>query len=183
MAGVWQHGRPTLLAVGGAGVRGYTAVHRGQAPVGQEHAAVGGWAAATTHPPRTTPTPAAPPPQRGWLGGLSVKARATRVRKAVREDACLGWAAQLAYDLLCAVFPWVRFVTALLGLLPIPNLLERRSAGRAMVLPGEAVPLPQDTSRQRVTEQHGGLRACGRRAARWSSASAVVALTAALHQA
>jgi membrane protein len=183
MAWLWKQGRPTLLAVVGAGVLGYKAFHRGRAPVGQGHAAVGVWDAATAHPPRTTRTSAATPAQSGWLGGLSVKELASRVMKEVREDDCLGWAAQLAYYLLFAVFPFFLFVTALLGFLPIPNLMERLLAGLAIVLPGEAVTLLQDNIRQLVTEQKGGLLSFGILAALWSSSSAVVAITAALNQA
>ena len=103
--------------------------------------------------------------------------------KEVREDDCLGWAAQLAYYLLFAVFPFFLFLTALLGFLPIPNLMERIIGGLAMVLPGEAVTLLQDNIRQLVTEQKGGLLSFGILAALWSSSSAVVAITAALNQA
>ena len=127
MAWLWKQGRPTLLAVVGAGVLGYKAFHRGRAPVGQGHVAVGVWDAATAHPPPMTRTSAATPAQSGWLGGLSVKELASRVMKEVREDDCLGWAAQLAYYLLFAVFPFFLFLTALLGFLPIPNLMERSS--------------------------------------------------------
>jgi hypothetical protein len=100
MAWLWKQGRPTLLAVVGAGVLGYKAFHRGRAPVGQGHVAVGVWDAATAHPPPMTRTSAATPAQSGWLGGLSVKELASRVMKEVGEDDCLGWAAQLAYYLL-----------------------------------------------------------------------------------
>jgi hypothetical protein len=96
MAWLWTQGRPTLLALVGAGVVGYKAFHRGRVPEGQGPAAVGVWDAPTAHPLRATPSPAAPPTQSGFLGGLSVKELATRVIKEVREDDCLGWAAQLA---------------------------------------------------------------------------------------
>jgi hypothetical protein len=49
MAWLWKQGRPTLLAVVGAGVLGYKAFHRGRAPVGQGHAAVGVGDPATAH--------------------------------------------------------------------------------------------------------------------------------------
>jgi hypothetical protein len=42
MAWLWKQGRPTLLAVVGAGVLGYTALHQRRVPVGQGQAAVGG---------------------------------------------------------------------------------------------------------------------------------------------
>jgi len=73
MAWLWKQGRPTLLAMVGAGVLGYKAFHRGRAPQGQRPAGVGVWDAPTAHPPRTTPAPA-PPTQSGFLGGLSVRA-------------------------------------------------------------------------------------------------------------
>jgi membrane protein len=182
MAWLWKQGRPTLLAVVGMGVLGYKALHRGHEPVQQGQAEVGVWDVATAHSPRTTPRPA-DPPQTGFLGGLSIKELATRVVKEVQEDNCLGSAAQLAYYLLFAVFPFFLFLTALLGFLPIPNLLERIIASLAMVLPGEAVTLLQDNIRQLVTEQKGGLLSFGILAALWSSSSAVVAITAALNQA
>ena len=182
MAWLWKQGRPTLLAVVGMGVLGYKAFHRGHAPVQQGQAEVGVWDAATVHPPRTMSRPA-DTPQTGFLGGLRVKELATRVIKEVREDDCLGWAAQLAYYLLFAVFPFFLFLTALLGFLPIPTLMERIIAGLAMVLPGEVVTLLQDNIRQLVTEQQGGLLSFGILAALWSSSSAVVSIAAALNQA
>jgi uncharacterized BrkB/YihY/UPF0761 family membrane protein len=183
MAWLWKQGRPTFLAVIGMGILGYKALHREHVPVQQGQAEVGVRDAATAPPPRTTPRPADPPPQTGFLGGLSLKELATRVIKEVQEDDCLGSAAQLAYYLLFAVFPFFLFLTALLGFLPIPNLLERIIASLAMVLPGEAVTLLQDNIRQLVTEQKGGLLSFGILAALWSSSSAVVAITAALNQA
>src|SRR5262245_11080633 len=183
MAWLWKQGRPTLLAMVGMGVLGYRALHRGHAPVQQGQAEVGVWDAATVHPPQTTPRPADALPQTGFLGGLSVKELATRVIKEIREDDSLGWAAQLAYYLLFAVFPFFLFLTALLGFLPIPNLMERIIAGLAMILPGEAMTLLQDNIRQLVTEQKGGLLSFGILAALWSSSSAVVSIAAALNPA
>jgi membrane protein len=183
MAWLWKQGRPTLLAVVGAGVLGYKALHRGRAPVRKAQAAVGVWDAPTAHPPLTPHAADSTPAQGGFLGGLSLKELATRVIKEVQEDDCMGWAAQLAYYLLFAVFPFFLFLTALLGFLPIPNLLERILGALAMVLPGEAITLLQDNIRQLVTEQQGGLLSFGILAALWSSSSAVVAITAALNQA
>jgi hypothetical protein len=95
MAWLWKQGRPTLLAMVGAGVLGYKAFHRGRAPEGQRPAAVGVWDAPPAHPPRTTPAPAAASTQTGFLGGLSLKELVTRVIKEVREDDCLGRAARI----------------------------------------------------------------------------------------
>jgi membrane protein len=181
MAWLWKQGRPSLLAVVGLGFLGYKALHKEREPVRQAGAGV--QQVATVRPPLTTPTPAATPTKPGFLGGLGIKELATRVVKEVREDDCLGWAAQLAYYLLFAVFPFLLFLTALLGFLPIPNLMERMLAALPMLLPGEAVTLLQDNIRQLVTEQKGGLLSFGILAALWSSSSAVVAITVALNQA
>ena len=183
MAWLWKQRRPTLLAVLGMGVLGYKALHRGHEPVDRGRADVGMWEAPRTPSPLTTPTPAVTQMKTGFLGGLSVKELASRVVQEVREDDCLGGAAQLAYYLLFAVFPFLLFLTALVGFLPIPNLMERLLAALAMVVPGEAVTLLQDNIRHLVTEQKGGLLSFGILAALWSSSSAVVAITAALNQA
>jgi membrane protein len=149
--------------------------------VGQAGARLRG--AATARPPLTAPTSDATPAQTPWLGGLSVTELATRAVKEVREDDCLGGAAQLAYYLLFAVFPFMLFLTALLGYLPIPNLMERLLAALATLLPGEVLTLIQDNVRQLVTEQKGGLLSFGILAALWASSSAVVAIIDALNRA
>src|SRR5262245_630864 len=105
MAWLWKRGRPTLLAVAGLGILGYKAFHRERTPGGQGQAAVGVGEAHLARAPLPTSTPAATPTQSGFLGGLSVQELTTRVFKEVQEDDCLGWAAQLAYYLLFAVFP------------------------------------------------------------------------------
>jgi hypothetical protein len=161
MAWLWKQGRPTLLAVVGLGFLGYKALHKEREPVGQGQAGVGMRGAAIARPPLTTPTPEAAPTKPGFLGGLGITELATRVIKEVQEDNSLGWAAQLAYYLLFAVFPFVLFLTALMGYLPIPNLMERLLAALATLLPGEVVTLLQDNIRQLVTEQKGGLLSFG----------------------
>ena len=183
MVWLWKQGRPTLLAVVGLGFLGYKALHKGREPVGQEQAGMGVRGAATARPPLTTPKPHATSTKPGFLGGLGITELATRVIKEVREDDSLGWAAQLAYYLLFAVFPFVLFLTALLGYLPIPNLMERLLATLATLLPGEVVTLLQDHVRQLVTEQKGGVLSFGILAALWASSSAVVAIIDALNRA
>ena len=183
MAWLWKQGRPTLLAVVGLGFLGYQALHKEREPIGQRQAGVGVRGEATARRPLPTPTPEATPTKPAWLGGLGITGLATRVVKEVREDDCLGGAAQLAYYLLFAVFPFVLFLTALLGYLPIPNLMERLLAALATLLPGEVVTLLQDHVRRLVTEQKGGVLSFGILAALWASSSAVVAIIDALNRA
>jgi len=137
----------------------------------------------TARLPLRTLTPEATPTKSAFLGSLGMTELATRVVKEVREDDCLGGAAQLAYYLLFAVFPFVLFLTALLGYLPIPNLMERLLTALATLLPGEVVTLLQEHVRQLVTEQKGGVLSFGILAALWASSSAVVAITDALNRA
>jgi membrane protein len=137
----------------------------------------------TARLPLRTPTPEATPTKSAFLGSLGITELATRVVKEVREDDCLGGAAQLAYYLLFAVFPFVLFLTALPGYLPIPNLMERLLTALATLLPGEVVTLLQEHVRQLVTEQKGGVLSFGILAALWASSSAVVAITGTPNQA
>ena len=105
------------------------------------------------------------------------------MRREVQDDNCTGQAAQLAYYLFFAVFPFVLFLTTLLGYLPIPDLMDRIMEYMARLLPGEAVTLLQDTIRQLVTHQKGGVLSFGILATLWSASSAVTAITEALNRA
>ena len=84
------------------------------------------------------PTPAAPPDPRpsAWkFGGLGVTELGRRVIAEIRDDDCLGRAAQLAYYFLFALFPFFLFLTTLLGYLPIPDLLDRLLETLGQMLP------------------------------------------------
>jgi membrane protein len=129
---------------------------------------------------------AAPPDPRlsPWkLGGLGAKELARRVVHEVQKDECLGRAAQLAYYFLFALFPFLLFLTTLLGYLPIPDLLDRLLASLGPMLPGEAFQLVQDNIRQLVTGQRGGLLSFGILAALWTSSTALTAIIDSLNRA
>ena len=53
------------------------------------------------------------------------------------EDEVLDRAAALSYYLLFALFPALLFLTALMGLMPSPNLMESLMGYLARVLPGD----------------------------------------------
>ena len=108
-----------------------------------------------------------------FLGGVPVTALVKRVLSKAWADDCLGKAAQLSYAFLFALFPFLLFLTTLLGYLPLPNLMEEIMALLAAVLPGEALHLIQDNIRTLVTTQHGGLLSFGIFAALWTAASAI----------
>jgi membrane protein len=117
------------------------------------------------------------------LGGLGVTELGRRVIAEIREDDCLGRAAQLAYYFLFALFPFFLFLTTLLGYLPIPDLLDRLLEMLAQMLPGEALRLVQDNVRQLVMGQRGGLLSFGILAALWTSSSALTAIIDSLNRA
>jgi membrane protein len=132
------------------------------------------------------PARAAPPHSRRspWqLGGLRVTELARRVVAEIRDDDCLGRAAQLAYYFLFALFPFFLFLTTLLGYLPIPDLLDRLLETLGQMLPGEAIRLVQDNLRQLVSGQRGGLLSFGLLAALWTSSSALTAIMDSLNRA
>lgn len=123
------------------------------------------------------------PHKHRFLGGVPVTALVKRVLSKAWADDCLGKAAQLSYAFLFALFPFVLFLTTLLGYLPLPNLMEEILALLAAVLPGEALHLIQDNIRTLVTTQHGGLLSFGIFAALWTAASALRVIIDALNRA
>jgi membrane protein len=118
-----------------------------------------------------------------FFGGLGVKELGKRVWQEVWDDNCTGQAAQLAYYLIFAVFPFLLFLATLLGYIPIPNLMDRIMEYLARLLPGEALSLIQNNVQQLVTDQKGGLLSFGIIAALWASSSAVVAIMDVLNRA
>jgi membrane protein len=132
------------------------------------------------------PTSAAPLESRRspWkLGGLRATELARRVIAEIRDDDCLGRAAQLAYYFLFALFPFFLFLTTLLSYLPVPDLLDRLLETLGQMLPGEALRLVEDNIRQLVTGQRGGLLSFGILAALWTSSSALTAIIDSLNRA
>jgi membrane protein len=121
--------------------------------------------------------------ERCSLGGMPVTAFVKHVLRKVWVDDCLGKAAQLSYAFLFALFPFLLFLTTLLGYLPFPNLMEEIMALLAAVLPGEVMHLIQDNIRTLVNTQHGGLLSLGIFAALWTAASAIMVLIDTLNRA
>jgi membrane protein len=183
MAWLWKQGRPSLLTVVGLGVLGYKALRRQRGEDGQGRASTGLTAEARQRTAMPTPTRQERQTKTPFLGGLRVTELGTRVWREVRKDNCTGQAAQLAYYLIFAVFPFLLFLATLLGYLPIPNLMDRIMESLARLLPGEVVTLLQDNIRQLVTDQKGGLLSFGILAALWSSSGAVTAIMDALTRA
>ena len=78
------------------------------------------------------------------LRGVSATQLVKRVIAEVQQDNCAVYAAALAYYFLFALFPFFLFLTALLGYLPIPNLMDRIIGLLGQVMPGEALGLVKE---------------------------------------
>lgn len=101
----------------------------------------------------------------------------------VGSDDCFGRAAQLAYYFVFALFPFLLFLTTLLGYIPVPNLLDNIMLLLAHALPREALGLVEENVHTLVNQPRGGLLSFGIIAALWTSSSAVMAITAGLNRA
>jgi membrane protein len=117
------------------------------------------------------------------LGGLSLKELGGRVVNESLSDNITGFAAELAYYFLFALFPFLLFLTALIGYIPIPDLFDRILALLAAVMPSEALTLIKDTLREVVSNQKGGLLSVGILLSVWTASSAVAAIGDALNSA
>ena len=115
------------------------------------------------------------------LGGLTVVQLARRVWREIGEDAVGDRAAALAYYFLFALFPALLFLTALLGMLPIPNLMDNLMAYVARALPPDAASVTQKTLLEIVRGAHGGLLSIGVLGALWAASNGMASIMAALN--
>src|SRR6266511_3514529 len=106
-----------------------------------------------------------------------------RLIKAIHNDDCFGRAAQLAYYFFFALFPFLLFLTTLVGYIPIPNLTDRIMELLVQILPGDASHLVQDNVHEVVTVQRGGLLSFAILAALWTSSSAITVIIGGLNRA
>jgi membrane protein len=116
-------------------------------------------------------------------GSVGFMEATRRTYDKVLTDDCLGRAAQLAYYFLFALFPFLLFLTTLLGYIPVPDLLGHIMLLLAHALPREALTLVQDNVYSLVTQPRGGLLSFGIIAALWTSSSAITAIMADLNRA
>ena len=91
------------------------------------------------------------------LGGLSLRGLATRVYQRSSHDEILDRAAELSYYFAFALLPTLLFLTALLGLLPVPDLMPQLIGYVERVLPGDAASLIKKTLAEAVRGASGGL--------------------------
>ena len=115
------------------------------------------------------------------LGGLTVRELAARVWSEVSEDEIVDRAAALSYYFLFALFPALLFFTALLGMLPIPGLMERLMGYAEQALPGDAASVLSKTLAEIVRGSRGSLLSLGALTALWASSGGMGSMMTALN--
>jgi len=115
------------------------------------------------------------------LGGLTVRELARRVWQEIDKDEIVDRAAGLAYYFLFALFPALLFLTALIGLLPIPHLLDRLMEYVSRALPMDAASVTRKTLREIIGGAHGGLLSIGVLGALWAASNGMSSIISALN--
>jgi membrane protein len=129
--------------------------------------------------PRPGRTAASP-----WaLGGLSLRGLSTRVYRRSWHDEILDRAAELSYYFAFALLPTLLFLTALLGLLRVPDLMPQLIGYADRVLPGDAASLIRKTLAEVVRGASGGLVSAGALVALVGASSGMLSIMKALNAA
>ena len=115
------------------------------------------------------------------LGGLSVRRLAARVWGEISEDELTDRAAALSYYFVFALFPTLLFLTALVGLFPERDLMERFLAPAQDFLPPEAASLLRRTFAEVQRGAGGGLLSIGALVALWGASRGMVSIITTLN--
>ena len=107
----------------------------------------------------------------------------TRTARAIYEDNCFGWAAELAYFWFLAPFPALLFVVALAAYLPVQTLIDTAVRTLALVAPDDVLEIVRDQLVQITHAKHAGLLTFSLLGALWSSSSGMTAIIDTLNQA
>jgi hypothetical protein len=115
------------------------------------------------------------------LGGLSAATLARRVYDGLWAHDLFDRAASLSYYFLFALFPALLFLTAILGLVPGPKLMDHLLDYVARVLPADAASLLSKTLGEAVKGARGSLVSLGVLGALWGASSGMVSISHALN--
>ena len=107
---------------------------------------------------------------------------ARRVLHAVYEDQCDASAAQIAFFMMFAIFPFLLFLISLLAYLPVPHLLERLMGLFGRVLPEQALDLVRGNVERLLALESGGLLSFGLVVAMWAASNALGAVIQGLNR-
>jgi membrane protein len=115
------------------------------------------------------------------LGGLTLRELASRVWQEIDEDEVVDRAAALSYYFLFALFPTLLFLTALLGMLPFPGLMDTLMTYVEQTLPGDAASVITKTLEEIVRGSRGSLMSIGALAALWAGSAGLGSMMTALN--
>jgi membrane protein len=116
------------------------------------------------------------------LGSVSYLELGKRVYQKINEADCSAHAAAMAYYFLFAVFPFFLFLTTLIGILPVPHLLDYVLKSAARMLPSQAFDLLKDNIAALFSNKKQGLLSLGVVLALWASSNAMVAIMNAMNK-
>src|SRR5216110_577870 len=115
------------------------------------------------------------------LGGLTVRELARRVWKEIDGDEVIDRAASLSYYFLFALFPALLFLTAILGLVPGPRLMDQLLGYIERVLPPDAASVLAKTLGEIIKGARRSLVSLGVLGALWGASSGMVSISNALN--
>ena len=95
----------------------------------------------------------------------------------------LGWAAELAYFFLLAVFPALLFVVSLATFLPVQTLIDQILNTFVRLAPGDLVAIARNQLVQMTHERHTGLLVISFVGTIWSTSSGMATIVDTLNQA
>jgi membrane protein len=118
-----------------------------------------------------------------WLGGLGVKDVAGQIYQRLWDHQLLDRAASLSYYFLFALFPALLFLTALVGLVPMPDVIGQLLGYADRVLPRDAASMVRRTLDEVIAGARGSLLSVGVLAALWGASSGMASIMGALNTA
>ncbi|HJV36124.1 YihY/virulence factor BrkB family protein [Geomonas sp.] len=116
------------------------------------------------------------------LGSTGYLELGKRAYHKIVDDDCSEHAAAMAYYFLFALFPFLLFLTTLIGYLPIPHLLEYLLNSAAQMMPGEVFNMIKDNIRNLFMNKQQGLLSLGIALSLWSSSNAMVSIMDAMNK-
>ncbi|MDO9694653.1 MAG: YihY/virulence factor BrkB family protein [Candidatus Latescibacteria bacterium] len=105
-----------------------------------------------------------------------------RLQREIGYDDCMGMAAQIAYYMMLALFPFILFLLSLISYLPMLQPDQVLSV-LSEALPGDTYELVAGTVRSLLVQRGGGLLGLGLLAALWSGSMGVGALITTINRA
>lgn len=106
-----------------------------------------------------------------------------RVVKGIRKDNCTGYAAEMAFFFLFALFPCLLSLTSLLAYLPVPDLSQILLRNMSSFLPDTVLALVEKNLHALIAVQKGGILSFGVLLSLWTSSNAMMAVQTALNDA